>query len=398
MPPTWAGAGPPTARWEPPSRPVQPPLAPLDPEPGAPGGGDATDRGRRTGLRAMALVAVGALVGAVVAGGIVAAVDDDGSDGDLATGGGIVAGDPVDIHAVLDRVTPAVVQIRTEAVDTRTPFPVEGAGSGFVISSDGVIVTNAHVVPGVSTIEVTFADGTVRAGRVLGRDGERDIAVLDVDAEDLPVVELGDSDALLVGDDVVAIGNALALPGGPTVTRGIVSATGRTLSAEGGIELDHLIQTDAAINPGNSGGPLVDASGRVIGINTAIIGDAQSIGFAIAINGIRDLIDELAELDEQPIAFLGVLTIPVDQATDDPGVDAGAYVVEVTDDSGASDAGIEEGDVITAVDGVDVSEPVDVGEAIRGTEPGDHVSIDVVRDGETVTLDVTIGQRPGFGD
>jgi serine protease Do len=347
----------------------------------------------------MALVAVGALVGAAVAGGIVAAVDDDGSDGGLAaSGGGIVAGDPVDIHAVLDHVTPAVVQIRTEAVDTRTPFPVQGAGSGFVISPDGVIVTNAHVVPGASTIEVTFADGTVRTGRVLGRDEERDIAVLDVDAEDLPVVELGDSDALVVGDDVVAIGNALALPGGPTVTRGIVSATGRTLSAEGGIELDHLIQTDAAINPGNSGGPLVDASGRVIGINTAIIGDAQSIGFAIAINGLRDLIDDLAELDEQPIAFLGVLTTPVDQAPEDVGVDAGAYVVEVTDGTGASDAGIEAGDVITAVDGEDVTAPVDVGDAIRGTEPGDHVSIDVLRDGETVTLDVTIGERPGFGD
>jgi serine protease Do len=395
MPPTWAGAGPPTGRWEPPPRTVEPPLAPLDPEPD-PGGGP---RPPRRGPRAVALVAVGALVGAVVAGGIVATVDDDtAGGGNTTSGGAIVAGDPVDIHAVLDHVTPAVVQIRTEAVDTRTPYPFEGAGSGFVISSDGVIVTNAHVVPGASTIEVTFADGTVRTGRVLGRDEDRDIAVLDVEADDLPVVELGDSDALLVGDDVVAIGNSLALPGGPTVTRGIVSATERTLSAEGGIELEHLIQTDAAINPGNSGGPLVDASGRVIGINTAIIGDAQSIGFAIAINAIRDLIDELAQLDEQPIAFLGVLTVTVDQATDDPGVEAGAYVVEVTDDSGASDAGIEEGDVITAVDGADVTEPADVGEAIRGTEPGDHVSIDVVRDGETVTLDVTIGERPGFGD
>jgi serine protease Do len=394
--PQWATGVPAGPAWTPPPRPAGPPLAPLDdvapaaPPPGPSRGGP---------LRAAALVAVGAVVGAAVAGGIVVAADDDP---DATTGESavepVVLGEDVDIHAVLDHVTPAVVQIRTEAVDTRLPFPAEGAGSGFVISPDGVIVTNAHVVGGATTIEVTFADGTVRAGRVLGRDLERDIAVLDVDAEGLPVAELGDSDGLRVGDDVVAIGNALALPGGPTVTRGIVSATNRTLQAQDGLELDHLIQTDAAINPGNSGGPLVDAAGRVVGINTAIIGDAQSIGFAIAVNGVRDLIDELALGDEQPIAFLGVLTDEIEDAAQDPGVDAGAYVVEVVEGSAAADAGIAEGDVITSVDGHAVDEPVDVGDVIRTTEPGDQITIEVVRDGEVVALDVTIGSRPGFGD
>jgi S1-C subfamily serine protease len=337
-----------------------------------------------------------------VAGGIVAAADDAADPAAVVPSPTpVVFEDPVDIHAVIERVTPGVVQIRTEALDasdTRRPFPVSGAGSGFVISADGVIVTNAHVIAGATTIQVTFADDTVRDARVLGRDDERDIAVIEVAADDLAVVELGTSADLRVGDDVVAIGNALALPGGPTVTRGIVSATERTLSAETGIELAHLIQTDAAINPGNSGGPLVDAAGRVVGINTAIIGDAQSIGFAIAIDAVHDLIDELAAGDEQPVSFLGVTTRPLAEGEGAGVVDVGAFVIEVSGGSGADEAGIEPGDVITSVDGRTVAEPGDVGDAVRGTEPGDEITIVVVRDGETLDLDVTIGERPGFGD
>src|SRR3989440_735707 len=189
------------------------------------------------------------------------------------------------------------VTVPAQPAATRQPI--------ILAASDGAIVTNNHVVAGAQTIEVVFADDRKMPARVLGRDPTTDLAVLKVDASDLPVAGLGDSGALKVGDDVIAIGNALALEGGPTVTRGIVSAEDRTITAENGVRLEHVIQTDTAINPGNSGGPLVNSAGEVVGINTAVAGDAQNIGVSIAVNAAKPIIEELRQGTTPSRPFFG---------------------------------------------------------------------------------------------
>ena len=218
-----------------------------------------------------------------------------------------------DVQAILNAVEPGVVSISTRGFSGGF-FEQEGAGTGMVVRADGIVLTNAHVVEGVTQIEVKFADGSVRSADVIGVSGDTDVALVRVrDAANLATVTLGRSADLLVGEDVVAIGNALALPGGPTVTRGIVSALDRTIETERGT-LQGVIQTDAAINPGNSGGPLANGAGEVIGINTAVTG--QNIGFAIAIDTVRSLIDDLAtgRVGTTAEPFLGVQTVTVTDA------------------------------------------------------------------------------------
>src|SRR5437764_239141 len=282
-----------------------------------PGTGDTEDNPpprRPAGARRPIFVAAptGALVGALVAGVVVAATRGDrSSPGRSLTFSANSSKIPRtgDIQEILAKVEPAVVSIRTRTLslgDFLKPVPGEGAGTGFVIGSDGVIVTNNHVVTGAQSIEVVFADDRKMPARVLGKDPTTDLAAVKVDATGLPTATLGDSDALKVGDDVVAIGNALALEGGPTVTRGIVSALNRTITAENGVRLEHVLQTDTAINPGNSGGPPVNAAGEVVGINTAVAGDAQNIGFSIAITPARPIIDGLRQGTTRSRPFLGV--------------------------------------------------------------------------------------------
>jgi serine protease Do len=313
-----------------------------------------------------------------------------------------------DIHQIVAAVGPSVVSVQTRLLGLGTflqAVPQEGAGSGFVLSSDGVIVTNNHVVDGATTITVTLADGRKLGARVLGRDANSDLAVLKVDATALPAVRIGRSDALVVGDSVVAIGNALALDGGPTVTQGIVSALDRTISAgdqggQGTETLRHVLQTDAAINPGNSGGPLLNAAGEVIGINTAVAGDAQNIGFALAIDKALPIINTLktGQAPEQP--FLGLATVTLTPAIQRQlGLDLskGAVVASVTPGSGAELAGLAQGDVITKVGGREVQSADDVSAAVAGRKPGDQLEITVVRGGSTRTVTARIGRRLGAG-
>lgn len=206
----------------------------------------------------------------------------------------------IDVPALLARVEPSVVRIQTRLTGVDpfgNPVPEQGTGTGFVVAGDGVIATNDHVVQGAQTVTVTLADGRKLPATVLRTDPSADLAVLRVAASNLPVAPLGDSSTLQVGDPVVAVGNALALPGGPTVTEGIVSALNRTVRTDRGAELTHVVQTDAAINPGNSGGPLLDATGRVVGINTAAASGGQDIGFAIAMDGARRTFDALLASD-----------------------------------------------------------------------------------------------------
>jgi serine protease Do len=244
----------------------------------------------------------GGLAGALIASGALVLTDgSSGSSGSRqpaapvqATGAAPAAQGA--ISAILGKDVPAVVAITTDG------GPVLGRGgrgggaaTGFVIDPGGIIVTNDHVVADARSINVTASDGKKLSGRVLGQDASHDLAVLKVDGTNLPAVELGDSDQVQVGDDVVAIGNALDLDGGLSATRGIVSGLHRQIPTQTGAQLSGLIQTDAAINPGNSGGPLVDAQGRVIGINTAIANPntAQNVGFVIPISQAKPIIDRL---------------------------------------------------------------------------------------------------------
>jgi serine protease Do len=342
---------------------------------------------------------VGALAGALVAGLLVAAFDEEGSRAAAPTFSRNTSAiaRPADIQGILERVQPSVVAIRTAALQLDSLFgavPGEGAGTGFVIDPNGVIVTNNHVVAGAQTIEVVFPDERKMTARVLGRDPATDIAVIRVDATGLAAATLGDSDKLVVGDDVVAIGNALALEGGPTVTRGIVSAKDRTIVAERSVRLDHVIQTDAAINPGNSGGPLVNADGEVVGINTAVAGGGQNIGFSIAISRVKPIIEELRQGTTRTRAFLGVgmQEVPT-EAADDLGTKEGALVLEVTAGSGAELGGLQRLDVIVEIDGQAIKAPEDVTSLVGKHKPGDELSVVVVRNKERKTLKVKLGER-----
>jgi putative serine protease PepD len=297
-----------------------------------------------------------------------------------ATSRTIVTGSGLDVKAILAKVEPAVVDI--QARGTRGT----GAGTGIVVNAaDGLVLTNAHVVETGGQITVTTpTDKQARAATVVGADTEHDVAVLRVDNKDgLVAAELGSSAATEVGDDVVAIGNALGLRGDPSVTRGIVSGLGRTVG-----NLTGMLQTDAAINPGNSGGPLVNAAGQVVGINTAIAGSAQNIGFAIPIDTARAIVERIAGgQPAQPVAFLGVATGDAEDGS------PGAVVAEVTADSAANQAGIKVGDRIISIDGAAVPGAAELRGVIQGHKPGDTVKIVVVRDGKEQTMNVKLTGR-----
>jgi serine protease Do len=383
-----------------------PPSGPGSPPPSDPASPPPPERRRPGRLRHVLLGAlVGGVCGALVASGAFVFFDDDDNDGpatvtatrspELTRESSRIATEG-DVAAIIAAVQPAVVSISANVGGGG-----EGAGTGFAVGTDGVIVTNAHVVADADDIEVTFSDGSTQPADIVGRDVNADLAVLKVDATGLPVVQLGSSDDVQIGDDVVAIGNALALEGGLTVTRGIISGPPRPEVAEElGIVLESVIQTDASISSGNSGGPLVDAQGRVIGINTAIAGSgpgsqAENVGFAIPISLAAPIIDDLAA-GRLP-AFLGVATDTLTpELGDELGVDAdgGAVVVNVTEDSPAEDAGIETQDVIVEIGGDPIGEAGDVPDAIRRHRPGDTVEVVLLRDSERVTVDATLVERP----
>ncbi len=268
-------------------------------------------------------------------------------------------------------------------------FQVPSMGSGFVISTDGYIVTNNHVVDGVDEIRVHFSDGTESEARVVGLDAKTDIALIRAEGTtERQALRLGDSDSLLPGDFVVAIGNPFGLD--HTVTFGIVSAKGREL---GQGPYDDYIQTDAAINPGNSGGPLLDLSGAVVGINTAINPQANTIGFAVPINLAKDILPQLKATGSVTRGFIGVSVQAVTpelakalslEATD------GALVAQVTPGGPAERAGIARGDIIKSFDGKPVGRLSDLSRAVAATEVGKRVALAIVRDGETRTVEIGV--------
>ncbi|MGI8794240.1 MAG: S1C family serine protease [Acidimicrobiales bacterium] len=342
---------------------------------------------------------IGAVVAALVAGGLVMVLDGNDTALTSSPSNGSRLTQPQDIRGVLAKVEPAVVSVTSQSISANRflqPVPNEGAGTGVIISADGVIITNNHVIAGATKLTVTTREGKNLEATVLGRDPGRDLAVIKVEATNLPTAVLGDSGDLVVGDAVIAIGNALALPGGPTVTTGIVSALERSIETISG-QIDHLIQTDTAINPGNSGGPLVNSRGEVIGINTAIAGNAQNIGFAIAITPAKPIIEELRSGTTKVRPFLGVQSVGVTPqvATQfDLSVDSGALVTVVTPNTGAQAAGIRSGDVIVEVDGNAIDDPQALVDALEKHKPGDEVKITLQRGDQRLTVTATLGQRP----
>ncbi len=325
---------------------------------------------------------------------------------------------------VVNRVGPAVVRIDAERTVTtrriRTPFddpffqqffdvpPVpqervqRGSGSGFVLNADGHVITNAHVIDGADSVTITLKDGRTFEGRVIGSDPLTDVAVVKIEADNLPTVTLADSDRLQPGEWTIAIGNPLGLDN--TVTAGILSATGRS-SSEIGVpdKRVEFLQTDAAINPGNSGGPLLNQNGEVIGMNTAIIQNAQGLGFAIPANTVSRIAEELIATGKVRHPYLGIQMISLTPEIKDnlnrnlnSGItineDAGIFIVRVMPDSPAESAGLRAGDIIVKIDGNPVKTAEEVQKTVADLEVGSSLPLELKRNSRTMTLDVRIGE------
>ncbi|OWY67922.1 serine protease [cyanobacterium TDX16] len=287
-------------------------------------------------------------------------------------------------------------------------FPPEqkvqrGIGSGFIISQDGRILTNAHVVEGADKVSVVLRDGRRFAGTVVGADPVTDVAVVDIEGTDLPTVELANSDNIAVGQWAIAIGNPLGLNN--TVTQGIISATGRSGSDIGVNDkrLDFL-QTDTAINPGNSGGPLLNAQGEVVGVNTAIIGGAQGLGFAIPINTAQRIAEELIKTGRVEHPYIGVrvveLTPEIQQEINQSNSgfkveqERGVLIVQVAPNSPAARAGLRPGDVITQINGTEIQTADSVQDSVEATNLGKTLQVTVNRNGSTQQLTLKPEQLP----
>ncbi|HEY9617972.1 MAG TPA: HhoA/HhoB/HtrA family serine endopeptidase, partial [Microcoleaceae cyanobacterium] len=337
------------------------------------------------------------------------------------------AGDSNFVVNAVDRTGPAVVRIdSSRTVKTQAPevfndpffrqffgqdIPNQpstrverGTGSGFIIKSDGLILTNAHVVAGADTVMVAFKDGRELRGRVLGSDTLTDVAVVKVEANNLPTVTMGNSDSLRPGEWAIAIGNPLGLDN--TVTVGIISATGRR-SSEVRVPDKRVsfIQTDAAINPGNSGGPLLNQRGEVIGMNTAIIGGAQGLGFAIPINTAQRIAEQLAATGKVNHPYLGINMVGLSpdlkqQINSDPNTnirvqeDRGVLIARVMPNSPAAKAGLRMGDVIKRINGQEMTNADQVQQAVESSSVGGNLQLEVSRNGQTVNLAVQPGAFP----
>ena len=358
------------------------------------------------GAGVVALVVIGLGLGGAFDGGGAEVTTGGGSDeGESTASSGAPARNVTDVSDLFERVRNGVVYVQ---VGARTPSknpledllpdrgprsgPPQGSGSGFVLDDKGFILTNQHVVGEAKEVQVRIGDSTgLVPARVMGTDPGSDLAVLKVDPDDLEEeldpLELGSSGDVEVGNPAIAIGSPFGLTG--SLTTGVISALDRPIRAPNNFTIDGALQTDAAINPGNSGGPLLDARGRVIGINAQIATDTRSnsgVGFAIPIDTAKEVVPKLKSGEEIARAYLGVST------TDAP--QGGALVAEVRPGDPADEGGIEAGDRIVSVDGKEVEESADVSTLVTAKRPGERIEIAVERGGQKKSLNVELGERP----
>lgn len=298
---------------------------------------------------------------------------------------------------VVGKVRPAVAAVWVELDIFFRGVPQQVAGSGVIFDADGHILTNNHVVARAQKLNVTLPDGRAFEATIVGRDPATDLAVIKIEGDNLPVATLGDSETLRIGDWVIAIGNSLALPGGPTVTVGVVGALGRTIQESDGTYLDDLIQTDAAINPGNSGGPLTNLAGEVVGINTAIAGGAQGIGFAVSMTTAKPVVEQILAHGMVRWAWLGVSieqVTPALAAELKLAVSKGALIRTVQRGGPAATAGLQVGDVIIAIDGNTVDTIRQLQEEVRRHEVGSTVDVTYLRDQDQRTVSAILAEMP----
>lgn len=303
-----------------------------------------------------------------------------------------------DLSGIIKSVSPSVVAVDTSTVGLDFflhPVEQRGAGSGVIIRPDGFIVTNSHVISNASNITVALADGRVFPATLVGRDDPSDLAVLKIDAGELPALPFADPATARVGDWVIALGNALGLDGGPTVTVGIISALGRSVRTGSGFTLSDLIQTDAAINEGNSGGPLVNLQGQLVGLNTTIIAGAQGIGFSINSGTVEQFSNDLIELGRVRRPLIGIsgrtVTAGLAQQLRLP-VASGVLVLRLSSGPAGS-AGIEAGDVIVEIAGLEIATWDQFLSHLWRHRPGETIDIVVLRGGDRIVLPVVLAER-----
>lgn len=370
---------------------------------------DPAETRRRPGRLAMAGLLAVAMVGSGVAGGLVAnelAGDDGGPPPQRASSALLeiaterdAALPALDVAAVANRVAPSVVTISADVEGTVGGMGGMGTsvGTGVITTTDGEVVTNAHVVEGASEIRVRLAGETEpRDATLLALDVGNDLALLRMDGDDFVAAEFADPGAVEIGDEVMAIGFALDLDGDPSVTKGIVSALNRTIVTSSDAVLDGLIQTDAAISSGNSGGPLVNSLGQVVGINTAVARGntftaATNIGFAISAAEALPIIASLRNQADGTPREEGFLGVTLADRTDGG---QGAVITTVEDGTPAAEVGLEEGDVVIGIDGAPIEGTAGLVASIRDLEPGDETKIMVRRDGDVMDFTVTLAARP----
>jgi S1-C subfamily serine protease len=323
----------------------------------------------------------------------------------------VVVDDQTAITQAAEAVSPAVVTITVRAGEATDPFslPEEGVGSGIIFDASGYVLTNRHVVADATQVTVELTDGRRLAGNVYGVDTLTDLAIVKIDAPDLTAARIGDSSTLKPGQTAIVIGSPLGTFTN-SVTSGVISALGRQLVVSDPVtgerrQLRNLVQTDAAINPGNSGGPLVDAAGNVVGVSTAYAESAQGIFFAIPINIAKPIMRQAVAGQPLSRPWIGMVYVPVDRNIADENdlpLDYGAWIspdtadgsVPIVPGSPADTAGLQAGDIVTAIDGIRIDATAGIDDVLSLYEPGDRLTLNILRDGQTLQVGLTLGTRP----
>ncbi|MDA4122747.1 MAG: trypsin-like peptidase domain-containing protein [Thaumarchaeota archaeon] len=310
------------------------------------------------------------------------------------------------LSALENQVTDAVEKLNASVVGIDSTklardyrfglVPVEGQGTGVIIDPSGIIVTNNHVIDDATKVQVNLSDGRSFVGEVIGSDPATDVALVRVDATDLPHATLGDSESLKVGQFVLAIGNALGLPGAPTVSMGVISALGRPLPGTDFV-LEGLIQTDAAINPGNSGGPLANLEGKVVGMNTAMIAFAQGVGFAIPSDTIKRIVEQISKNGRVVRPWIGISGMDVNRSVAKRyglSVESGVLLAEVLKDGPAHASGLREGDIVVSIGGNKVEHMKDLVTTLSHAKIGDELALRFMRTGGRYETKLRLAEAP----